>query len=68
MNKSNVVRGEFSKVAGSKVRRMYDGNGNFIGTIVKAAEGGYRVVRAKDGKIRHKAYLADAYKSIARSN
>lgn len=68
MNSSKVVHGEFSKIAGSNVRLMYDADGHFIGTITKGVDGGYRIMRAKDGKVRHKPYLADAYKSISRAN
>ncbi len=64
---SKVVKGQFSPTkAGSKVRRMFDENNNFLGVIAKTDEG-YRVVR-KDGKVRVKPKLQDAYKSIARAN
>ena len=65
---SKVIRGEFSKISGSKVRQMYSADGRLLGTITKMENGDYRIFRLKDGKIRTKAYLADAYKSIARSN
>lgn len=60
------VRGEFSPVAGSTVRRCYDLSGNFLGVIVKMKRG-YRVVRV-DGKTREKDTLAAAFASIKRSN
>lgn len=65
---SKVVYGHFSAVSGSKVRHMYDANGKLLGTITKKDGGGYRVFRLLDGKIRDKAYLEDAYKTIRRSN
>jgi hypothetical protein len=64
---SNVIRGEFSTVAGSSTRRMYDKDGKFLGLIIKV-KGGYRVQRFADGKIRHKETLKEAFKSIARAN
>jgi len=60
------VRGEFSPVAGSTVRRCYDASNNFLGVIVKT-KGGYRIQRT-DGKSRMKATLAEAFASIKRSN
>lgn len=65
---TNVVVGKFSKNHGSKVRRIYDTEGNFLGTITKMESGGYRVYRQKDGKVREKPYLAEAKKTIARAN
>ena len=65
---SNIVKGTFSKVNGSKVRMMFDKDGKLIGSITKMENGDYRIFRLKDGKTRVKQYLADAYKSIARSN
>lgn len=67
MAKTNVVRGEFSPVAGSAVRRMFDKDDNFIGTVTKCPEG-YRIVRFPDRKTRVKATLAEAYRSIGRVN
>lgn len=64
-----IAKGEFSKQNGSKVRIMRDENGQLLGTITKLDGGeGYRIFRMKDQKIRTKKLLADAYKSIARSN
>lgn len=60
------VRGEFSPVAGSTVRRCYDSQGNFLGVIVKQKHG-YRIQRT-DGKSRVKDTLAQAFASIRRSN
>lgn len=66
---AKIVTGKFSETeAGSRVRRMFDASGNFIGTITKQDDGSYRIYRMKDGKVRTKEYLQDAYKSIARSN
>lgn len=61
-----LIKGEFSQVNGSDVRIVRDGVGNILGTIHKV-KNGYRVVR-RDGKIREKAYLQDAFKTIARAN
>lgn len=68
MANANVkaVRGQFSPVAGSTVRRCYDPAGNFLGVIVKAKTG-YRVQRS-DGKSRMKSTLAEAFASIKRAN
>lgn len=69
MSLSNrVVYGKFSENAGSKVRRVYDASGNLLGTITKRDDGGYRVVRVRDGKVREKRYLEDAFKTIRRAN
>ena len=65
---SKVIKGTFSKISGSRVRHMYDGNGKLLGTITKLEDGTYRVFRLKDNKIRDKAYLSEAYKTIARAN
>lgn len=62
-----LIKGEFSQVNGSDVRIVRDGVGNILGTIHKLPRGGYRVVR-RDGKIREKAYLQDAFKTISRAN
>lgn len=64
---ATIVKGQFSTVAGSGTRRMYDENGKFLGLIVKTDEG-YRVQRFADGKVRHKKTLKEAYKSIGRAN
>jgi len=65
---SKIIKGEFSKISGSKVRTMYSEDGRILGTITKLDEGGYRVFRLKDNKIRTKTFLADAYRTIARAN
>jgi len=62
-----AVKGEFSAVNGSKVRIVRDLSGNILGTITKTAEG-YRATRVKDGKVRVKPMLKDAFKTIARAN
>lgn len=62
-----IVKGNFSDINGSRVRRMYDSNGVFLGLITKMDNGNYRVTRM-DGKIRIKEYLQDAIKSVARRN
>lgn len=62
-----VIVGRFSKTSGSKVRDMYDEDGNFLGLISKLEEGGYRVLRT-DGKTRTKPSLEEAYRSVARAN
>lgn len=68
MQVQKKVHGKFSARAGSKVRRMYSNlDGSYLGTIRKLDGGGYEV-RRKDGKIRVKPALAEAYKSIARAN
>lgn len=67
MAKTNVVKGVFSPVAGSAVRRMFDAEGNFIGTVTKCSDG-YRIVRFPDMKTRIKRTLAEAYRSIGRVN
>lgn len=68
MQTQKKVYGHFSARAGSRVRRMYSNmDGTYLGTIRKLDTGGYEV-RRKDGKVRVKAALADAYKSIARAN
>lgn len=64
---TKVVVGKFSENA-ANVRRIYDASGNFVGTVTKPENGGYRVFRHKDGKVRVKDKLADAYKTIARAN
>lgn len=47
---------------------MKDSDGNFLGYIQKLENGlGYKVIR-KDGKIRVKRLLEDAYRTIARAN
>jgi len=65
---SKVAVGNFSPVNGSKVRRMWNEQGEFLGTITKLDQGGYKVFRAADGKTRIKKLMADAYKSIRRVN
>jgi hypothetical protein len=63
------VRGSFSPINGSRVRRVFNDSGMFLGTITKLDDNsGYRVFRLKDGKLRTKKYLADAFKSIRREN
>lgn len=62
-----AVTGSFSPTAGSTVRRCFDASGNFLGVIVKAGKGKYRVQRV-DGKSRIKDSLAEAFASIRRSN
>lgn len=64
---AKVVKGSFSPVNGSKVRRVIDGSGQIIGTITKVDDG-YRVFRFKDSKVKHKKLLADAFKACARAN
>lgn len=61
-----IVKGEFSKKSGSDVRIVRDAQGAILGTIHKV-DGGYRVVR-KDGKVREKRYLKEAFKTVARAN
>jgi hypothetical protein len=68
---AKVVVGRFSDAneeAAKRVRRMYDASGNYLGTITKRPEGGYRVHRVSDGKQRIKSTLEEAKKSIARLN
>jgi len=67
MARSNV-RGEFSPVAGTGTRRVFNDNGEFIGLIVKRPEGGYQVRRFSDGKVRNKDTLAAAFATIKRAN
>lgn len=62
-----AVTGSFSPTAGSTVRRCFDASGNFLGVIVKAGKGKYRVQRV-DGKTRLKDSLADAFASVRRAN
>lgn len=63
------VRGSFSPVAGSKVRRVYNDQGVILGTITRLDDGkGYRIYRVSDGKTRIKPLLKDAFKSIRRQN
>lgn len=66
-NQTKAVTGSFSPVAGSTVRRCYDASGQFLGVIVKAGKGKYRVQRT-DGKSRLKDSLAAAFASIKRAN
>lgn len=66
MAKSAAVKGHFSPIAGNNTRRVYDNRDNFLGIIVKCSEG-YRITRL-DGKVRVKATLAEAFRSVARSN
>jgi len=66
MAQSAAVKGHFSPVAGNNTRRVFDASNNFIGIIVKCSEG-YRITRL-DGKVRVKVTLAEAFRSIARSN
>jgi hypothetical protein len=69
MAASTQAKGSFSPINGSKVRRVFNEHEMFLGTITKLDDGsGYRVFRLKDGKIRTKRYLADAFKSIRRDN
>jgi ribosomal 30S subunit maturation factor RimM len=69
MKTSNGVKGSFSPINGSKVRRVFSENGILLGTITKMEDNsGYRVYRIKDGKMRVKPYLKDAFKTISRSN
>lgn len=66
---ANQVRGSFSPINGSKVRRVFNDNGILLGTITKMDDNsGYRVYRITDGKMRVKAYLKDAFKTIRRAN
>lgn len=60
------VKGEFSSVNGSTVRIVRNSSGAILGTIHKVL-GGYRVVRV-DGKVRQKALLAEAFRTVARAN
>lgn len=63
------IKSSFSPINGSKVRRVFNDSGMFLGTITKLDDSsGYRVFRLKDGKLRTKKYLADAFKSIRREN
>jgi hypothetical protein len=66
MASAQSVKGSFSPVAGNGTRRVFDASNNFIGIIVKCSEG-YRITRL-DGKTRVKPTLAEAFRSIARSN
>lgn len=66
-NQVKAVVGQFSPVAGNSVRRCYDASGKFLGVIVKAGKGKYRVQRT-DGKTRLKNSLKDAFASIRRLN
>lgn len=66
-NQAKAVTGQFSPVAGNSVRRCFDASGNFLGVIVKAGKGKYRVTRV-DGKTRLKDSLADAFASVRRAN
>ncbi|MNQ38148.1 hypothetical protein D3C85_517120 [compost metagenome] len=50
------------------VRSVLDSQGNPLGVIRKLEEGGYRVYRHKDGKIRDKESLDDAFRTLARAN
>lgn len=60
--------GSFSAINGSNVRIVYTPDGKILGTVTKLESSkGYRVTRV-DGKVRYKQTLADAYKSIRRSN
>lgn len=70
MTTINQARGSFSPINGSKVRRVFnDDTGMFLGTITKLDRNqGYRVFRLKDGKIRTKKLLSDAFKTIRREN
>lgn len=62
------AKGSFSSVNGSNVRIVYTNEGAILGTVTKLGDRkGYRVTRI-DGKVRVKQTLADAYKSIRRSN
>lgn len=63
------IKSSFSPVTGSKVRRVFNDSGMFLGTITKLdSNKGYSVFRLKDGKRRTKRYLADAFKTIRREN
>lgn len=63
------IKSSFSPINGSKVRRVFSDEGMFLGTITKMDDNsGYRVFRLKDGKLRTKRYLSDAFKSIRRQN
>lgn len=66
----NNTKGHFSPINGSKVRRVFnEDTGMFLGTITKLDDGsGYRIFRLKDGKMRTKRYLVDAFKSLRREN
>lgn len=66
-NVNKVVRGSFSPVNGSRVRRVFNEAGILLGTITKVQDG-YRVYRITDGKIRVKPYLKEAFKTIRRAN
>lgn len=68
MKTSNGVRGKFSDVAGSRVRRVFDSHGVILGTITKTDDGQYRVFRISDGKIRVKKHLEQAFRTIKRAN
>ena len=66
---NSQVRGSFSPINGSKVRRVFSETGILLGTITKMDDNsGYRVYRITDGKMRVKAYLKDAFKTIKRAN
>lgn len=68
---NKVVHGKFSKVSGTGVRHVYDASGNHLGVIMKLDKehgGGYKAIRTRDGKSRVKPLLADAFKTIRRSN
>lgn len=68
MKTAKILKGSFSPTAGSKVRRIYDAYRNPVGTITKNDDGGYTVYRFKDGKIKRKNTLEDAFKAMARQN
>lgn len=59
--------GHFSEAAGNTVRRVYTPEGTLLGVIRKLSKG-YKIYRVTDGKERIKPTLAEAFKSIRRSN
>lgn len=65
--RGKVITGKFSKESGSKVRDMFDSDGNFLGLVTKLDGGGYRVLRT-DGKVRDRDTLKEAYRTVARAN
>lgn len=68
MSEATKVKSHFSDVSGSDVRHVYDADGkSLLGIIFKEGRGKYRVQRI-DGKVRHKATLNDAFKTVRRSN
>jgi len=63
------IKGEFSNVSGTDVRRYFNTKtGEFMGLITKLESGGYRVSKFPQNVVRVKPTLAEARRSLARSN